>query len=98
MTVIAMSDKELDRMKPPRDLTAKQIMVSEAAGLMRLTRRQGFRPAKRYRPDGPAAPVSRRRGRPSNRSHPAAVRTEALALIKANYADFGPTLAVTDNA
>jgi winged helix-turn helix protein len=93
MTVIAMSDKELDRMQVLRDLSTKQITVSEAAGLMRLTRRQVFRLAKRYRQDGPAALISRRRGRPSNRSHPAAVRTKALALIKANYADFGPTLA-----
>ena len=93
MTVIAMSDKELDRMQVLRDLSTKQITVSEAAGLMRLTRRQVFRLAKRYRQDGPPGLVSRRRGRPSNRSHPAAVRTEALALIKANYADFGPTLA-----
>ena len=93
MTVIAMSDKELDRMQVLRNLSTRQITVSEAAGLMRLTRRQVFRLAKRYRQDGPAALVSRRRGRPSNRSHPAAVRTKALALIKANYADFGPTLA-----
>lgn len=93
MTVIAMSDKELDRMQVLRDLSTKQITVSEAAGLMRLTRRQVFRLAKCYRQDGPAALVSRRRGRPSNRSHPTAVRAEALALIKANYADFGPTLA-----
>src|SRR5918993_19214 len=93
MTVITMSSKELDRMQVLRDLSTKQITVSEAAGLMRLTRRQVFRLAKRYRQDGPAALASRRRGRPSNRSHPAAVRTEALALIKANYADFGPTLA-----
>src|SRR3954467_8164298 len=94
MTVIAMSDKELDRMQVLRDLSTKQITVSEAAGLMRLTRRQVFRLAKRYRQDGPAALISRRRGRPSNRSHPAAVRTEALALIKGKTtADFGPTLA-----
>ena len=93
MTVIAMSDKELDRMQVLQDLSTKQITVSEAAGLMQLTRRQVLRLAKRYRQDGPAALISRRRGRPSNRSHPAAVRTEALALIKANYADFGPTLA-----
>ena len=92
MTVTAMSDKELDRMQVLRDLSTKQITVSEAAGLMRLTRRQVFRLAKRYRQDGPAALISRRRGHPSNRSHPAAVRTEALALIKANYADFGRRL------
>jgi hypothetical protein len=93
MTVIAMSGKELDRMQVLQDLSTKQITVAEAAGLMRLTRRQVFRLAKRYREDGPTALVSQRRGSPSNRSHPAAVRAEALALIKAHYADFGPTLA-----
>jgi hypothetical protein len=93
MTVIAMSGKELDRMQVLRDLSSNHITVAEAAGLMRLSRRQVFRLAKRYCEDGPAALVSKRRGRPSNRSHPAAVRAEALSLIKAHYADFGPTLA-----
>jgi winged helix-turn helix protein len=93
MTVIAMSGQELDRMQVLQDLCAKRITASEAAGLMRLTRRQVFRLARRYREDGPVALVSRRRGHLSNRHHPACVRAEALALIKAHYADFGPTLA-----
>lgn len=46
-----------------------------------------------YRAGGPAALVSKKRGKPSNRYYPTLVRTEALALIKANYLDFGPTLA-----
>ena len=53
MTVIAMSDKELDRMQVLRDLSTKQITVAEAAGLMRLTRRQVFRLARCYREGGP---------------------------------------------
>ena len=93
MTVIAMSGKELDRMQVLRDLSSKHITAAEAAGLLRLTRRQVFRLARCYREGGPAALVSKRRGRSSNRSHPAAVRAEALSLIKAHYADFGPTLA-----
>jgi len=93
MTVVAMSRKEIDRMHVLRDLNAQRITINEAALLMRLTRRQVFRLAKHYRQDGPAALASQRRSRPSNRSHPAAVRTEALALIRATYADFGPTLA-----
>jgi Winged helix-turn helix len=93
MTVVAMSRKEIDRMHGLRDLNAQRITINEAALLMRLTRRQVFRLAKHYRQDGPAALASKRRSRPSNRSHPAAVRTEALALIRATYADFGPTLA-----
>jgi hypothetical protein len=38
--------------------------------------------------------ISKKRDKPSNRAYPEIVRTEAMALIKANYADFGPTLAV----
>jgi len=56
------------------------------------TGRQVFRLLKAYRAGGPAALVSRR-GKPSNRSYPAVLRSEVLALIRAHHADFGPTLA-----
>ena len=93
MVVLAMSRPEIDRMHVLRDVMAERITVHEAAQLLRLTRRQVFRLLKAYRAHGPKALVSTRRGKPSNRRYPASVRTEALALIKANYADFGPTLA-----
>lgn len=93
MVVLAMSRPEIDRMHVLRDVTADRISVNEAAQLMRLSRRQVFRLLKAYRAHGPKTLVSTRRGKPSNRRYPATVRTEALALIKANYADFGPTLA-----
>src|SRR3954468_16545637 len=93
MTVIAMSRTEIDRMHVLRDMVTGRITANEAAQLMRLTRRQVFRLAKAYRERGPSALVSTRRGKPSNRSYPAALRTETLGLITANYADFGPTLA-----
>src|SRR4051812_21803192 len=93
MTVIAMSRTEIDRMHGLRDLAAGRITVNEAAQLTRLTRRHVFRLAKAYRERGPSALVSTRRGQPSNHRYPAALRTETLGLITANYADFGPTLA-----
>jgi hypothetical protein len=37
--------------------------------------------------------VSKKRGRPSNRKLPEALRERALALVESRYADFGPTLA-----
>ena len=77
MTVIAMSRTEIDRMSVLQDLTASRIKVAEAATLMRLGRRQVFRLAKAYSQQGPEALVSRRRGRPSNRCHPSALRTAA---------------------
>ena len=70
MTVIAMSRTEIDRMSVLQDLATGRIKVAEAATLMGLGGRQVYRLAKGYHHRGPAALVSRRRGRPSNRSYP----------------------------
>src|SRR5215831_10450187 len=93
MTVLSMSRAEIDRVHVLKDLLAERIRPSEAAQLMGVTRRQVFRLLKAYHAGGPAALISKKRGKPSNRAYPAVVRTEAMALIKANYGDFGPTLA-----
>ncbi len=93
MTVLTMSRPEIDRVHVLKDLGAERITVREASQLLRVTRRQVFRLLKAYRDQGPAALISKKRGKPSNRSYPPVLRSEALALIKANYADFGPTLA-----
>jgi hypothetical protein len=76
-----------------RDLAEERIRVSEAATLMGLGRRQVFRLAKAFRQRGPTALASRRRGRPSNRSYPMALRVEVIGIIRERYSDFGPTLA-----
>jgi hypothetical protein len=93
MTVIAMSGSEITRMNVLRDLAEDRLTAAEAATLMGVGRRQVFRLAKAYRQDGPQALVSRRRGQPSNRSYPDALRTEVIDLIRERYSDFGPTLA-----
>src|SRR5258708_12023244 len=93
MTVITMSRTEIDRMSVLQDLAASRIKVTEAATLMGLGRSQVFRLAKAYGKHGPQAWVSRRRGRPSNRCYPTALRAEVIGLIRERYPDFGPTLA-----
>ncbi len=93
MTVITMSRTEIDRMSVLQDLAASRIKVTEAATLMSLGRRQVFRLAKAYARRGPEALVSRRRGRPSNRSYPADLRDATIGIIRERYPDFGPTLA-----
>jgi hypothetical protein len=52
---------------------AERIAINEAAQLLRITWRQVFRLLEAYHADGPAALVSSRRGKPSNRSYPAAL-------------------------
>ena len=93
MTVIAMSRAEIDRVHVLTDLLADRITAVGAAQIMGITPRQVFRLAKAFRELGPSGLVSRRRGKPSNRSYPAGLRAEALGLIASHYADFGPTLA-----
>src|SRR5258705_4760779 len=78
MTVITMSRTEIDRMSVLQDLAASRIKVTEAWALMRLGRRQVFRLAKAYGKHGPQALGSRRRGRPSPRCYPTALRKAAI--------------------
>jgi Helix-turn-helix domain len=85
MTVITMSRSEIDRMSVLRDLAEDRIRVSEAARLMGLGRRQVLRLAKAYRQRGPAALVSKRRGKRSNRSYPIGLRAEVIGLIRERY-------------
>jgi hypothetical protein len=93
VTVRLMSDGELTRFEVLRDLGQRRLTVTAAARLLRLERRQVFRLLKVYRSDGAAGLVSKRRGQPSNRRKPGALRDNALALIRERYWDFGPTLA-----
>src|SRR5262249_49806006 len=93
MTVILMSRSEIDRMTVLHDLAGERIRVLEAAALMGIGRRQVFRLVKAFWQRGAAALASRRRGKPSNRSYPMALRAEVIGIIRERYADFGPTLA-----
>ncbi len=61
--------------------------------LLGLERRQVFRLLKPYRMEGATGLISKRRGRPRNRRWPEELRDKALAIIREQYWDFGPTLA-----
>ena len=93
MTVRVMSDAELTRLEVLRDVDQGRLTTEAAAQLLGLERRQVFRLLKAYRIDGPTGLISKRRGRPSNRRKPDELRAKALAIIREQYWDFGPTLA-----
>jgi hypothetical protein len=76
-----------------RDLDQRRLTVEATAQLLGLERRQVFRLLKAYQIEGPTSLISKRRGRPSNRRKPEQLRTKALAIIREQYWDFGPTLA-----
>ena len=68
-------------------------MPWRAAERLRLSRRQVERLADRYRNQGAAGLVSRKRGQRSNHQLPAGLEARALSIIREFYGDFGPTLA-----
>jgi hypothetical protein len=94
MTVIQMSDRELTRLRVMIDLTDGRLTADAAARLMSIGRRQLFRLRRAFASDGPSALISRKRGRPSNRKRGQTFQRAVLALVRENYPDFGPTLAV----
>lgn len=90
---ITMSHKELDRLEIIQAVAGKQLKQLEAARQSGLSVRQIKRLVRRYRDEGAAGLVSRRRGRRANNAFADGVRQAVMALVRDHYADFGPTLA-----
>jgi len=88
-----MSKREFERAVLMRRVHERRLTQAAAATLLGLSQRQTERLYQRYRTAGPSALASRRRGRPSNRRIPGERRSAVLELVRARYADFGPTLA-----
>ena len=90
---VVMSERELNRVEVLAQVDDGRLSVDNAANMLDLTRRQIFRLLKRYRQDGAASIRHQLRGKaPNNKIH-RAKRDYALALVKEQYPDFGPTLA-----
>lgn len=58
-----------------------------------ITTRQVKRLKRCYVDDGIAGLISKKRGQPSNHRKPESLLSQAMSLIGAHYADFGPTFA-----
>ena len=90
---LTMSAKELDRLEVLRRVLERRRTQAQAAEQLGLGVRQIERLCRRLRSEGPRGLVSRKRGQPSNRKLPDALRRRALDLVQSRYSDFGPTLA-----
>ena len=90
---VTMSALELDRLEVLGRVIERRRTQRQAAEQLGLSERQIRRLCQALSQHGAAGLVSRKRGRPSNRTLPASVREHALRLVRARDADFGPTLA-----
>ena len=93
MAVISMSKREFDQLEVLLRVQSGRLRVAGACALLGRSRRQVFRLLRGIRDGGAASLVSKRRGKPSNRRLPDAVRELAMSLVREHYSDFGPTFA-----
>lgn len=93
MGLIAMSERDLQRIEILSKVVAGRMTVVSAAHVLDLSERQVRRLLERIRTGGAASIRHKAIGRPSNNRISDGVRHYALTLVRERYADFGPTLA-----
>jgi transposase len=82
----------MDRLQVVLRIADRRLTQTAGAQILGISDRQMRRICRRFAQEGAAGLGSKRRGQ-SNRRLPVELRKEALALVRARYADFGPTLA-----
>ncbi|EJB07058.1 integrase family protein [Rhizobium leguminosarum bv. trifolii WSM597] len=93
MGLIAMSERDLQRIEILSKVIAGRMTLVSAAHVLALSERQVRRLLERIRTDGAASIRHKAIGRPSNNRISDGVRDYAVTLVRERYADFGPTLA-----
>lgn len=93
MGLIAMSERDLQRIEILSKVVAGQMTLVSAAHVLDLSERQVRRLLERIRTGGAASIRHKAIGRPSNNRISDGVRDYAMTLVRERYADFGPTLA-----
>jgi hypothetical protein len=91
--MVMVRQGELKRLHVIRKVLERVIKQVEAAEILSLSGRQIRRIVKRIRGEGDRGIVHQSRGRPSNRRTPDKVKNKVIRLYRAQYKDFGPTLA-----
>ena len=93
METYQMSQKEVNQISVFEKLKRQEITQAVAAEQLRLSIRQVKRKVKRYREYGARGLIHQNRGRESERAFSQEFKDEVMAIVKAQYPDFGPTFA-----
>jgi transposase len=88
-----MSQKERDVLNWLKQARDRKITQKETARRMGVSERRVRQLLRRMKREGDRVVVHKLRGRPSNRRLKGELRQQATELVRAHYADFGPTLA-----
>ena len=85
---LTLTTKELKRLKVLAWIEGEQVTVMQAAELLGVSERQGWRLLARYRAEGAAGLVHRNRGRPAPQRLPEAARAQLLLLAEGICRDY----------
>jgi transposase len=91
--MVMVRQGELKRLHVIQKVLERVIKQVEAAEILSLSGRQIRRIVKRIRSEGDRGIIHQSRGRRSNRRTPDKVKDKVIRLYRAQYKDFGPTLA-----
>ena len=91
---LVMSGKERRRKVEFEGVGEGRLTIKEAAAKLRMSYRQCRRSYKRFREEGDAGLVHRRRGRRSNRAKSEAFKEAVLERCRERYEGFGPVLSM----
>lgn len=89
-----MSVRETDRIPIVRKLVEGSMTIKKAAETLNLSPRQVQRIKKSYKEHGVKGLIHKSRGRQSKRRISSKKRNEIMKIVRKNYWDFGPTLAL----
>lgn len=95
---LTLSAKERQRLVKFEEVKAGRMSLKRAAEFLGLSYRQARRAYRRFREQGAAGLVHRRRGQASNRRRAPAFREAVLDRYRKRYEGFGPTLAAEELA
>lgn len=90
---MGLSKRERDRLVVLRQVKQGKLTQAAAAEQLGLSARWVRKLMKRLGSEGDKGLAHRLRNKPSNNGHGAALRQQALELIRERYRDYGPTLA-----
>jgi len=91
--LLLMSQRERDRLKVLHEVQRGHLTQKQGGAHLGLTARWVRELLRRLKEEGDRGVRHRWRGRPSNRRLPEALRERAVARVREDYGDFGPTLA-----
>jgi transposase len=91
--IIAMSLREVGRLKIVHKVLLRDLTQVKAAEILRITDRHLRRVVKRVREEGDKGIVHKSRGRGSPRRMSKEEEDKIAEVVEARYVDFGPTLA-----